>query len=142
MKPSDHLVVRLCRQCHAEPETGSKLRALRKNGHHGLAADYLRDAIASLSAWAVHLEEQTAAHRADGCARDELVSWLAEYDGRNLAAAEEWLLAWASRRRENALAGLAEAMQQIARTCGTPDARFIAARALRAWGIPDVPENG
>jgi hypothetical protein len=134
-KPSDALVVRLCRACHADGAIGRKLRALRRDGADALAADYLRDAAASLEAWAVHLAEQLAAHQADGCARDELVTWLAEYDGRDPAGAETWLLAWATRRRENALEGAAAALVEVEHAGAVEDARFVAARARRAWGL-------
>ncbi len=142
MRPSDAIVVRLCRGCHASPYAGRKLRALLREGQYELAVAYLRDACASLEAWAADLEERLAAHRADGCAREELVSWLAEYDGRDPAAAEAWLLAWATRRRANAREGALEALAEIAAADSLPSARFVASRALAAWAPdPGVAPN-
>lgn len=135
MKPSDALVVRLCRGCHASPYAGRKLRALQRDGQYELAASYLRDACASLEAWAEHLE---AEHTPDGCAREELVAWLADYDGRDPVAAEAWLLAWATRRRANALDGTIEALKELAQVTDGESSRFVAARALAAWAPGDA----
>lgn len=133
LKPSDYMVARLCKTCHMDPVAGRKIRAMRRDGFHKLAADYLRDALESLSLWAAHLEAQLGEYQANGCARDELVTWLADYDGRDPAGAEAWLLAWAHRRHLNALEGLTEAMSEVVAADDLEGARFIANRALGAW---------
>lgn len=133
LKPSDYVVARICRECHMDPVAGRKIRAMRRDGFHKLAADYLRDAVESLSLWAAHLEAQLGEYQANGCARDELVTWLADYDGRDPAAAEAWLLAWAHRRHLNALDGMTEALAEVEKAKEIGSAQFIAERALMAW---------
>ena len=133
LKPSDYVLVRLCKSCHHDPPTGRKLRAMRKAGDHDLAADYLRDAIQSLQMWTAHLESQVVEYKENGCARDELVEWLTDYDGLDLEAAEKWLLAWAHRRHLNALNGMAESLSEVLKAEDLESARFVASRAIEAW---------
>jgi len=134
LKPSDYLVARICGECHRTAPYNLKLRSLLKAHHEGLAATYLSDAADSLSLWSAHLESRLAEFEANGCARDELVTWLMDYDATDLAGAEAWLLAWAHRRHANALEGLCEALGEVTRATDLEGARFIADRALKAWG--------
>jgi hypothetical protein len=137
LKPSDALVVRLCRGCHSSPYAGRKLRALQRDGQHELVAAYIRDALASLEGYVGFLEAQQTDEAVDGCAREELVAWLAGYDGRDAVGAEAWLLAWATRRRANAQAGALEALAEVGAAEDLASARFIAARAIAAWAPTD-----
>jgi len=133
LKPSDYLVVRLCRECHADSVSGRKILAMRRDGFDQMAADYLADAADSLSLWSAHLESRLAESEANGCARDELVTWLMDYDATDLAGAEAWLLAWAHRRHANALEGFCEALGEVVKADSLEGARFTADRALKAW---------
>ncbi|MDD5542843.1 MAG: hypothetical protein PHX83_06680 [Acidobacteriia bacterium] len=133
IKPSDYLVARICGECHRTTPFNLKLRSLIKGNHVDLAVSYLADAAESLSLWSAHLESRLAEFEANGCARDELVTWLMDYDGSDLAGAEAWLLAWAHRRHANALEGLCEALGEVVKADSLEGARFIADRALKAW---------
>lgn len=133
LKPSDYMVVRLCEKCHHDPMLGRKLRAIRRADDHDLAADYLRDAVQSLMMWAAHVESHLVEYQDKGCARDELVEWLTDYDGQDLEAAEKWLLAWSHRRHLNALAGMSESLSEILKAEELEDAKFVALRGIEAW---------